>query len=675
MRCFLVFLSLLSGILICDVDCYLFGLLFLFLAFFLLFYKKYSKKVKIISTIFFAFGIVSTNFRINSFQKNSFAGIVIKRKDNYLILFDGIEKFYVKNNDSKIDLYDLVRFNGDTYDIHFISLESEFDFGKYLNKQGINREIIVKTYDIIIDNPINIVSYQNIIISRFSSAEGQAFASSILFNEGAYNNNINMHLRRLMLSNLLALTGTFITLIIRSLAKIMEFFVDEKKSRFLSLLVLSPYLLFTFNSLTTRRVVYFQLFNNINKNLLDKKYAKIEIISLIGLIFLISNPFNAFQFSFYVPFTILFILNFSTQYISRFRKFRGKILSKIIVYLILTPFIANIYGSYNFLSILFGILLLPVFKFIYIILILTFYGLYFDFFNKIIEYVSSLIYKIDYRILDIYVPEINQYILVIYFSLFIFSLYFLEIGLNRNVRNIAFTITVLTVFYVSPLNYLFINEVHFINVGQGDSTLITYQNEHYLIDTGGLVYKDIAQDVLIKFFKKKKIYSIDYLFITHNDYDHSGAVESLCKNFNVKNVYKNNYDVSCAPTKLKFEDLNKYKYLYDDENDKSLVLKFEIADITFLLMGDASIKIEQSIISDNKNLDIDVLKIGHHGSKTSTCKEFIDFISPSEAIISCGYNNKYDHPNDTVIKMLKENNIVIRRTDYEGTISYKFNRF
>ena len=91
-----------------------------------------------------------------------------------------------------------------------------------------------------------------------------------------------------------------------------------------------------------------------------------------------------------------------------------------------------------------------------------------------------------------------------------------------------------------------------------------------------------------------------------------------------------------------------------------------------MITGDAPIKIEKQIMKDNKEIKCDVLKVGHHGSKTSSCDEFISYLSPSEAVISVGKNNKYGHPHPSVLSILNRHNIKIRRTDLEGTIKYAF---
>ena len=117
------------------------------------------------------------------------------------------------------------------------------------------------------------------------------------------------------------------------------------------------------------------------------------------------------------------------------------------------------------------------------------------------------------------------------------------------------------------------------------------------------------------------------------------------------------------------ENLNIYKNMRNDENLKSCVFKFKLQDKTFLIMGDAPKEIEKMIIKDNKELTVDYLKVGHHGSNTSTDESFISSINPKVAIISCGYKNKFNHPSKETIDILLKYKISIKRTDIDDTIT------
>ena len=178
----------------------------------------------------------------------------------------------------------------------------------------------------------------------------------------------------------------------------------------------------------------------------------------------------------------------------------------------------------------------------------------------------------------------------------------------------------------------------------------------------------------------------------HGDYDHMGEAINLVENFTVEKVIFN-----CGPyndlekdlikvldkKKIKYYscikelnvDANKLYFLqtkeYDNENDNSNVIYTEINGYKFLFMGDAGVTTEKEILDKYNLSDIDVLKVGHHGSRTSSSKEFINEINPQYSIISVGKNNRYGHPNNEVLENLKDSKIY--RTDLDGSIMFKIN--
>ena len=189
-----------------------------------------------------------------------------------------------------------------------------------------------------------------------------------------------------------------------------------------------------------------------------------------------------------------------------------------------------------------------------------------------------------------------------------------------------------------------------------------------MIDTGGNISFDMAKETLIPFMNKKQIYHLDALITTHEDFDHSGAAESFIQNFNVRTYLTDKNDFPYSVGKIHLTNLNVYNM--EEDNDKSLVLYLDFGGKKYLFTGDAPKEIERRIIVDNPNLTCDILKVGHHGSKSSTDEGFIQKIRPKEAIISCGKKNKYGHPNQEVLDTLYRYDVKIRRTDIEGTISY-----
>lgn len=230
-------------------------------------------------------------------------------------------------------------------------------------------------------------------------------------------------------------------------------------------------------------------------------------------------------------------------------------------------------------------------------------------------------------------------------------------------------------------------KIYYLDVGQADSTLLINNGKTMLIDTGN--YDD--SKFVIGYLNNLGIKKIDYLIGTHPHEDHIGSMASIIKNFDIDKIYmpdvvtttsffenvlievKNKgYFIETPKEGDSFnlgEAVVDVLYLDNDEdnfNDDSIILRVKFGSNKFLFMGDASSKVEEKIL--NKNLSADILKVGHHGSSTSTSNEFLKYVNPKYAIISVEKNNSYGHPSELVLKKLNDKNISILRTDECGTI-------
>lgn len=234
-------------------------------------------------------------------------------------------------------------------------------------------------------------------------------------------------------------------------------------------------------------------------------------------------------------------------------------------------------------------------------------------------------------------------------------------------------------------------QIHFIDVGQGDCTLIKYNNETMLIDAGNNEYGDLVVDYL----KKQNINYLNYIVGTHGDADHIGGLDVVINNFDFDKIY---YPKQVKTTKT-FTDFakaikNKNKQIdtpiigdniflgedvkitilspeqkeYEDSNNYSIVLRLEYHNNSFLFMGDAELDIENYLLKNNSNIKCDLIKVGHHGSNSSTSNNFIKKVNPKYAVISVGKDNEYNHPAKKVLDRLERYNIKIIRTDISGNI-------
>jgi competence protein ComEC len=345
----------------------------------------------------------------------------------------------------------------------------------------------------------------------------------------------------------------------------------------------------------------------------------------------------------------------------------------LLISLIVLPFQINRTNTINTFSLFNNLLISSVMRPLFIFIYFFYFILRLPIFNFLIVFIIKIMGNMNFNLLNINIPNIPNIFIFLYLLMVMIFFYFAEINYKSAAKRTILIVCIPLLIYCLPINNFFTFEISFINVGQGDSTLIRYKEQAVLIDTGGLLYQDVATNSLIPFLRSKRIYALDDVIITHDDYDHSGALDSLREHYLVKNVINKD---SMFPFKLNnsclFENLNSFNYQTNDENYKSLVVKVSLSDLTLLIMGDAPIEIEQKIIDKYKPFSCDFLKVGHHGSNTSSSEDFIKFIKPKIAIISCGYKNKFKHPSASVIKILEKYDITIRRTDLEGTISYKF---
>ena len=620
----------------------------------------------------FVFTLLISLIKLESFQNNGyFSGLVIEKKNSYVILFDGIEKIYYKCSDSKIDLFDIIKVKGEISELSFKKpLESSFDFKPYLNYSGVNRQIVSNEYTTLLNLPINIVEIKCNILDTFNNEKCRELVSCFILNSKDYESELILHLKNLGLINLLSLSGLYISGIHYLFFKILNKKLSKPKAYLVSLFILLPLIFLNINRMSILRVFINQIITLIAL-FKGAKMDRLSIRSFSYLLILLFDRYMIFNQSIIISLIIGYPMYFSGLLLYKKKKVTKKIVSSLIFIVLIIPF--NIYYNYSFniLNLLVFIALTPTLKFVVI-------GLYsIIFFPKIgvIETIFSYYYDflilIDFKTLNINLNCFNQIEYLIYYLIVFSSLYFFEVNYKKIGRRFSLSLIAIVLFRYIPINSFYYYEVYFINVGQGDSTLIRVNGENILIDTGGNLYNDLAINSLIPFFRKNKIYQIDRVYITHYDNDHYYALDSLKKNFIVKNIYDYNNFKSSLNYNFKIYNYNDVYLNYVDENMKSLILGFQLKNMSFLIMGDAPKEVEMEVLSKHPNLTADILKVGHHGSKTSTDERFIKAIKPKEAIISCGENNIYHHPNEEVIKILETNNVKIRRTDIEGTISYK----
>lgn len=609
---------------------------------------------------------------LNLFRRtnNSFTGVVYKVKDNYFLISNHFERYYCYQKDHSYEIGDLLTIKGEKEKLDFPVYESSFDFNNYLKTKGIKYEINVQSIKVRLKNPLRTNYIRKKILSHFDVSTAIS-VDSILFSNHE-DNDLTNSLTELHLSRLVSASGLYFHALISIFSFLIAFKIRGVKNQIVTLIVLSPFILFNVSRFSVIRITFIYILKILNKHKWDNKYSSLELISFSGILFLFLNPYLAIQDSFVIGYLISIFMCFYGNSFKRTKGIKSKLKLAFMIYLIFIPFELNYYHSISPLSIVLQMVLSPLFILFVFISYLSIFGIPIhglaNFFNVRL---SNLMNHIDGLRIEIYGPSLSFFPLVVYYGLLFFLIYYSSIGLRPFKKSLSWAISIFFLFHFVPIENTLSQEVSFINVGQGDATFIRIHNDVIFIDTGGIKSYDLAENSLIPFLKKKRIYDIDMVILTHNDYDHSGALTSLKQHFKVKKVMDNNSFTSFSFKGVNFTNYNNHIDYFEDENDKSLVIGFSLFSYHFLIMGDASISNEAMIMNEYQSVPCDILKVGHHGSNTSSSETFIKWLSPKVGIISCGKNNKYHHPHQEVIDILKRNNVKIRRTDIEGTITYK----
>ena len=634
---------------------------------FIIFYK-YKKKIGLVAVGLVVLGVGISYIKFD-YKRDIYSGIVIDSHPNYFLLLSGVERLYTYHKNNEYEIGDYLQITGEKEELSFITLESQFDFQDYLEKKGVNYSLKVKKIEVKFSNPIRIQKRREKFLSHFSE-EQQSLINALMFSNNDHS-GVLLDMDKLHLARLASATGLFIYAYLHFFTFILSYFIKNKRLKIISLITILPYAIFTFPRFTVSRILTMEFLSYLNETIFDKKIPRLTLVGLSGFFFLLIDYHLAYQMSFIIGYTMPFMVFAINDATKRVKRLRGKFYQSVLIYLLFIPFELKFYNGINPLSLILQIVFSPLFIFVGTISLLCFYGVpLYPVVNFSIKGASNLLGWLGKISFQFNGPSLNPWLILLFVIVFLTFCYYKSVEFKPIYRSVAIVFFVALVIYHVPIHNFVTAEVSFINVGQGDSCLIRKGTTTVLIDTGGLTYTDIAKETLIPYLQKKRIYNIDLVITTHNDFDHSGAYDSLKENFHIKRYENSEKNFPIAMNGITFENFNKKAATYSEENDKSLVIGFKMMSKYFLIMGDAPKEVEKTIIREYKDLDCDILKVGHHGSNTSTSEEFIKHVTPEEAIISCGKNNKYGHPHKEVINILKRNNVIIRRTDLEGTITY-----
>ena len=540
---------------------------------------------------------------------------------------------------------------------------------------------------------------------------------------------------------MLAVSGSHITYIISAFSILME-----KKNKRITKILTIIFLIF-FMALTgfTASVVRASIMGIliITSGLVHRKSDTINNLGISSLIILICNPYTIIDAGFWLSFAgtmgIILLEEPINSYFQKFKICKIKSISWIInsftitfaANIIIIPIMAYMFSTFSMTFWISNILAAPVMEFvtiygfliyfisIFLLPLAKFLGIILNFsLNSLIKIaeITSLIPGSSIYIKTPYLLECIIYYLIL-FLIFNWKRIKEKLENNKILEKIKknsykyISIILISIILTNTISNKIFQEIkiYFVDVGQGDSTLIqTIEGKNILIDGGGSEFGsfDVGESILLPYLLDRRITTIDYLMISHFDSDHIGGVFAILENLGVKNIIISKQGETSENLKKFYEitnnkgirtiivkkgdivEIDKYSHfeilfpednLIEDNilNNNSIVARFNSLDFSILFTGDIEEIAEKrlcELYSGTDKLEAFVLKVAHHGSKTSSTEEFLELVKPKIALIGVGKNNNFGHPNIDVIERLENMGSKIYRTDNCGEIIIRINR-
>ncbi len=599
--------------------------------------------------------------------------------------------------------------------IHYLLIPDEVSLK---DCQNINSSILSSLYNV-----------RQSAIQHVSSAfpeETIGFMNALIFGErNQITEQVELQYQALGLIHLLAISGSHISLLAAVCYYILlRMGITRETATVILLFILPIYMILAGASPSVVRACV-TAFIVLCGFLFSSKIIAIDAMSIACILMLMYNPYFLFDIGFQLSFLVSFSLILSSETILLKEENAWRMMWKVTVIAQLIALPVTLYHFHQFspYSFLLNMIYVPFISFL--ILPLCLFAFFFSFvlpvLAQLLGKILSFLIVYSNKLLDAsaQLPFSNLtfgkppiWVAFLYFILVICLFVSWEGKVFRKYAQTIFGMFLLALclhYYVYLWNPY--GKITFLDVGQGDSILIQlpFGKGTYLIDTGGTVSfsrekwqqrkreYSVGTDVVLPYLKAEGVKTIDKLILTHGDMDHVGEAKAILEQMPVKEVVlgkKEGYSELeeeivkvAAQEEVKIEIIQSGQQWKAGEaiftivspfgnelegNDSSIAIHANIGGLTWLFTGDLEEQGEQAVLSRYPNLQADVLKVGHHGSKSSTTEELLQVVQPRIAVISAGERNPYGHPHKEVIVRLKSRNIIILRTDQSGAIAYTF---
>ena len=603
----------------------------------------------------------------------------------------------------------------------------EFNYKKFLFEKGIFAEFVLDSLNEIECKQKSsflqqIYSIRQTILNKSNNTLHPTIAAwqqALIFgNSNQIDDSIHLLFQRWGLSHLLAISGLHVGIIIAIiyflLIRLFQF--TKEKAQLIVLMFLPIYALLAGGQPSVWRaslmtaVVLIMASKNI-------KLTNTDVLSIVFLSLLLLNKFIIYHVGFQFSFAVTFGLLLSTNWFKQSKNsIENTFKISFIAQMMIVPL--QMYYFYHFqpLSIVVNVLIVPYFS-LFVIPFMFFCFFLFVLPDKIstsIEVIFITVHQLvlnSISLLDQYVNlpfvtgEITLEFTFVYYTFLIIMMIYLGKGNKHQAFRYGMLLTLTLTLIIAKPYFSKVGTVTMLDIGQGDAFVIElpYRKGVFLIDAGATFdfetfepSESVFKRVIRPYLMGRGIQTIDTIFITHADLDHHGSVRYIIEQFNVKELvvhpFFNTKDKEFEYwlhnksniTKASYKDVIKRneqsfyvlgpKQDKHKENENSLVLYTNLGGVNWLFTGDISKEEEREIAKQFNDLDVDILKVAHHGSNTSTDEQLLKTYRPKYAFISVGRKNRYGHPSSEVIKNLTNYEVVIMRTDENGAVQFKYDK-
>lgn len=617
---------------------------------------------------------------------------------------------YIPKDVEKLEYGSIIKINAQYTEATRDRNYGGFNYKTYLRTKKIYGIFNVEDVEIVKNGSDNIIiklrKYIKSKLREKLKKENSELAISLIVGDRSHiSSEVEDNFKKANLMHMLAISGAHFSYVILIATFISNRLQHKRLGQLIQIIAIIFFMNLTGNTASVVRAGIMSILL-IGSSICKRQNDSLNNIAISAIIQIINNPYIIFDSGFMLSYSgvlgiILFYKKISEHI--HFKSIALTISANIFIIPIMIYNFHTISGSFIISNIcaswLLGIII--ILEFISLCIPIKLLYMILDLLIMMLRKIAEICANIPFA--QMYVPR--------YAIFFVIVIYILIFCRKLKCRKYVYSFLTIGVSILLIVNFTDVYQdrmrINFIDVGQGDSCLIRYKGTNIMIDSGGSLSKnkdgksyDIGENVLNNYLLNRGITRLDYIMASHFDEDYSHGFIFLLKNMKVKNVIiseqyktssiyeqfkqickKQNIQIIYVRSgdEIRIKDLA-FKILHPKSkenqisenplNNNAIVCMVKYKNRRILFTGDIEKVAENEMVKEYTNgLKADILKVGHHGSKTSTTKEFLDLINPSVALIGVGQNNKFGHPNEDVIKRLEEKNIQIYRTDEMGEIS------